>query len=126
MKHKLALVTLVIAAAPVFFVGVVRGAGKPMAAHHSDHDDGPRCPALGPNEDAVLRTMTQVFYCRSTHKRVDFSWEFVGSKRWLYVPKEERWKREMPPWSVEHRAEIISRLLYLSEQKGVKFVVHEY
>ncbi len=74
-------------------------------------------------------TMTRVFYCKEKYERVDLSWEFGGEggqQRILYVPLLERWKREMPAWSIDRRDEIVPRILVLSERRGISFIVHEY
>jgi hypothetical protein len=71
---------------------------------------------------------TQLLYCKEQRDAVELSWEYAdktGRNRFLYVPKESQWRRDMPAWAKELKAEIVPRIVSLGQARGIRFIVNE-
>jgi hypothetical protein len=87
-----------------------------------------QCPELKANEDAVSIPWRSLLYCQNPGGSLDFAWEPLGrtNEVALYVPDATRWRKEMPPWASERRAQVLARIEALAKSRGWEFVVREF
>jgi hypothetical protein len=85
-----------------------------------------QCPELAPDRDHLEIGLGALAYCNGRLDGVFLTWEARVSERpLLYVPLEERWRREGPPWARDQRDKILARILEMANERRFRFVVVE-
>jgi hypothetical protein len=79
-----------------------------MRQPRSENQSSSPCNGVRRNEADLEMGIGWLRYCSGRQRWVEFDWEGDRKRAVVWIPPEERWRREAPSWARSRRGEIVA------------------